>query len=186
MNTINIIIIALGLAMDAFAVSLVTAASGYVKNSRASFRLSFHFGLFQFLMPVLGWYLGLSFVPYLISLDHWIAFGLLAFVGSRMIFSGMNLKVQSYTKDPSRGFTLIMLSIAVSIDALAIGMSLAMLKVTIWYPSVIIGVITTLLSFLAIHIGKHLGVIFGKRMEILGGVILIAIGFRILYTLYCH
>ncbi len=178
--------IALGLAMDAFAVSLVASASGYVKNSRASFRLSFHFGLFQFLMPVLGWYLGLSFVPYIISLDHWIAFGLLTFVGSRMIFSGINLKVHSYKKDPSRGFTLIMLSIAVSIDALAIGMSLAMLKVTIWYPSVIIGVVTTLLSFLAIHIGKRLGVVFGKRMEIFGGVILIAIGLRILLTLYYH
>lgn len=180
MDIVEIIIIALGLAMDASAVSLVAAASGYARDSRATFRLSFHFGLFQFLMPILGWFLGVSFISYFASFDHWIAFGLLTFVGGKMILSGMNPSVRSYTNDPSRGLTLIMLSIATSIDALAIGLSLAMLKVNIWYPSVIIGVVTACLSLLAIRLGQRLGLLFGKRMEIFGGAILILIGIRIL------
>jgi len=182
MNIVEIIIIAFGLAMDASAVSMVAAASGYANDSRASFRLYFHFGLFQFFMPVVGWFSGIRFVSYFAAFDHWIAFGLLSLVGGRMILSGLNPSVESYARDPSRGFPLILLSVATSIDALAIGLSLAMLNVNIWYPSVIIGVITSCLSFLAIRIGKRLGVMFGKRMEVLGGVVLIAIGLRILVS----
>lgn len=81
MGTIDIIVIAVGLAMDAAAVSLAAAASGFAKDGRAVFRLAFHFGLFQFLMPVIGWFLGIGFVSYLKAFDHWIAFGLLLFVG---------------------------------------------------------------------------------------------------------
>jgi putative Mn2+ efflux pump MntP len=182
MDFAEIILIASGLAMDASAVSLVAAASGYADTARARFRLSFHFGLFQCLMPVVGWLLGMSLVSHVSSFDHWIAFGLLAFVGGRMVLAGMNPSVESYTKDPSRGFTLVLLSIATSIDALAIGLSLAMLDVTIWYPSVIIGIITSCFCLLAIGIGRRLGVVFGKRMEIFGGLILIAIGLRILLS----
>jgi len=94
----------------------------------------------------------------------------------------LNPNIESYTNDPSRGFTLVMLSVATSIDALAIGLSLAMLDVNIWYPSVIIGIVTALLSFLSIIIGKKIGPLIGKRMEIFGGVILIIIGIRILVT----
>jgi putative Mn2+ efflux pump MntP len=182
MDFAEIILIASGLAMDASAVSLAAAASGYADTTRAKFRLSFHFGLFQCLMPVLGWLLGISFVSYVASFDHWIAFVLLAFVGGRMVLSGMNTSVESHTNDPSRGFTLVMLSIATSIDALAIGLSLAMLDVTIWYPSVIIGITTSCFCLLAIGIGRRLGAAFGKRMEIFGGVILITIGLRILLS----
>ena len=182
MGLIEIIIIAFGLAMDASAVSLVAAASGFAKDSRSIFRLAFHFGLFQFLMPVFGWLLGVSFVSYFSAVDHWIAFGLLSFVGGRMILSGLNPNMESYTNDPSRGLTLVMLSVATSIDALAIGLSLAMLDVNIWYPSIMIGVITTTMSLAAIMVGTRLGVMFGKRMEIFGGIILIAIGTRILYS----
>jgi len=181
MGTIDIIVIAVGLAMDAAAVSLAAAASGFAKDGRAAFRLAFHFGFFQFFMPVVGWFLGIGFVSYLKSFDHWIAFGLLLFVGGRMICSGMDSSQTAIKKDPSRGMTMVMLSIATSIDALAIGLSLAMLDVNIWYPSVIIGVITAGLSLLAISIGKRLGVLFGKPMEIVGGLILIFIGSRILF-----
>jgi len=182
MTTFEIIIIALGLAMDAAAVSLAAAAAGFAKDARAIFRLSFHFGLFQFLMPVAGWLMGISFVAHFKAFDHWIAFFLLAFVGGRMIWEGMDKSSETRTKDPSRGMTMVMLSVATSIDALAVGLSLAMLDVTIWYPSVMIGVITAAMSFVAIKIGAKLGGLFGKRMEIFGGIILLFIGSRILYA----
>ncbi len=182
MNIVEIVFIAIGLAMDASAVSLVAAASGYAKDKRAAFRLSFHFGLFQFSMPILGWVLGRSVVGHISTVDHWIAFGLLTIVGVRMIRSGMKPSEQNIRKDPSRGLTLVILSIATSIDALAVGLSLAMLEVNIWYPSVMIGVITSILSLAAITLGNKLGIMFGQRMEIIGGVILIAIGFRIVLS----
>ena len=181
MNILEIVFIAIGLAMDASAVSLVAAASGYANDKRAAFRLSFHFGLFQFLMPVLGWILGRTIVEHISSVDHWVAFGLLAIVGVRMIRSGIKPSEQT-VNDPSRGIILITLSIATSIDALAIGLSLAMLEVDIWYPSIIIGVVTAALSLAAIKLGNQLGALFGQRMEIIGGAILIAIGFRILLS----
>ena len=182
MNIVEIVFIAIGLAMDASAVSLVAAASGYANNKRAAFRLSFHFGLFQFLLPVLGGVLGRSVVGHISTVDHWIAFGLLTTVGVRMIRSGMKPSEQNIRKDPSRGLTLVILSIATIIDALAVGLSLAMLEVNIWYPSVMIGVITSVLSLAAIALGNKLGIMFGQRMEIIGGVILIAIGFRIVLS----
>lgn len=182
MTTFEIMIIAVGLAMDASAVSLAAAAAGFATDARAKFRLSFHFGLFQFFMPVLGWFMGIRFVSYFKAFDHWIAFFLLAVVGIRMIMEGMASSPDIQKKDPSRGMTMVMLSVATSIDALAIGLSLAMLEVTIWYPSIMIGVITTALSLLAIHIGTRLGTLFGKRMEIFGGLVLLLIGSRILFT----
>jgi putative Mn2+ efflux pump MntP len=181
MGTFDIIVIAVGLAMDAAAVSLAAAASGFAKDGRAIFRLAFHFGLFQFIMPVFGWFLGIGFVSYLKAFDHWIAFGLLLLVGGRMVLSGAGGLEPAHKKDPSRGMTMVMLSIATSIDALAIGLSLAMMGVNIWYPAVIIGIVTGCLSLLAISIGKRLGVMFGKPMEIVGGLILIFIGSRILF-----
>ena len=181
MTTFEIIIIAVGLAMDASAVSLAAAAAGYARDARAIFRLSFHFGLFQFLMPVLGWFLGISFASHFKAFDHWIAFFLLAFVGIRMIREGMDKSPGNQKNDPSKGMTMVMLSVATSIDALAIGLSLAMLDVNIWYPSIMIGVITAVMSFFAIKIGTKLGALFGKKMEIFGGIILIFIGTRILF-----
>ena len=182
MSTFEIVLIAIGLAMDASAVSLAAAAAGFAKDARAVFRLAFHFGLFQFFMPVLGWYLGVSFVSYFKAVDHWIAFFLLAFVGIRMIREGLDTTSESHKNDPSRGMTMVLLSIATSIDALAIGLSLAVLDVTIWYPSVMIGLITCAMSVLAITIGKRLGRLFGKKMEIFGGFVLLFIGCRILYS----
>jgi manganese efflux pump family protein len=182
MATVEVLMIAVALAMDASAVSMAAGASGQARGGRAAFRLSFHFGLFQFMMPVIGWYLGSTVAPLITGVDHWIAFGLLAFVGGRMIRSGLDPDGNSVRADPSRGFTLVALSVATSIDALAIGLSLAMLGVTIWYPSVIIGVVTAGLSLVSLRLGTQLGSRFGKRMGIVGGVILVAIGARLLFS----
>ncbi len=183
MATVEVLMIAVALAMDASAVSMAAGASGQARGGRAAFRLSFHFGLFQFMMPVIGWYLGSTVAPLIAGVDHWIAFGLLAFVGGRMIRAGLSRDEEvSVPADPSRGFTLVALSVATSIDALAIGLSLAMLGVKIWYPSVVIGVVTAGLSLLGLGLGKRLGTLFGKRMETVGGVILVGIGLRILVS----
>ena len=182
MTTFEIVIIAVGLAMDASAVSLAAAAGGFATDVRAKFRLCFHFGLFQFFMPVLGWFLGIRFVASFKAFDHWIAFFLLAFVGIRMIRDGRDTSLDTHKNDPSRGMTMVMLSVATSIAALAIGLSLAMLDVNIWYPSIMIGVITACMSLVAIQIGTRLGTLFGKRMEIFGGIILVFIGSRILWS----
>lgn len=182
MDPITVLFIAIGLAMDALAVSLGIGATQYANGRRPLFRLSFHFGLFQFLMPIVGWLGGLTVQHIIAAVDHWIAFALLVFVGGRMIRSGFDADGESHATDPSRGATLVMLSIAVSIDALAVGLSLAMLRISILYPAVIIGVITGALSLAGLRMGGRLGSVFGKRVEIIGGVILLGIGLRVLIS----
>ncbi len=182
MTTFEVIIIAIGLAMDASAVSLAAAAGGYARNGRAVFRLAFHFGLFQALMPIIGWALGVSLIAYLRAWDHWIAFILLTFVGIRMIKEGLDPPEESQKKDPSKGMTMVMLSIATSIDALAVGLSLAVLEVSIWFPSLMIGIITAFMSYVAIKIGSKLGAMLGSKMEVFGGIVLVGIGLKILLS----
>lgn len=182
MPLLEIVPIALGLAMDAAAVSLGCGASGQARGPGAGLRLAFHFGLFQFIMPIAGWLVGVRIERFVSSWDHWIAFGLLMFVGVRMIRAGLNPSLESRLTDPSRGIRLIMLAVATSIDALAIGLSLAMLGVSIWYPSFVIGVVTFGSSMAAFRLGRILGAGLGKRMEIAGGTILVLIGLRILVT----
>jgi putative Mn2+ efflux pump MntP len=173
--------IAIGLAMDAFAVAL---ASGLVLgqvSGRQTFRLSFHFGLFQFLMPVVGWLAGLTIEQWIGSVDHWIAFGLLATIGGKMVWEGFHPEEAATGRtDPTRGLSLVVLSVATSIDALAVGLSLGMLGVRIWYPAIVIGIVTAALTALGMHLGRPLGVRFGHRMEVMGGLILVGIGVRIL------
>ena len=180
MNFIEVFLIALSMAMDAFAVCLSAGAQEQTSGPRPTFRLAFHFGLFQFLMPVLGWFAGATIERYIAAYDHWIAFGLLAFVGGRMVWSGFHPEEEEKKNDPSRGWTLVLLSIAVSIDALAVGFSLGIIGVTIWAPAVVIGIVTGLVSWLGLRLGNKLGEKFGKRMEIAGGIVLILIGLRIL------
>ncbi len=178
----EVFLIALGLAMDAFAVCLGAGTTRFVDGPRPAFRLAFHFGLFQALMPVLGWLAGTTIVSLIASVDHWVAFGLLAFVGVRMIRSGLDHAGETHPTDPSRGATLIMLSIATSIDAFAIGLSLAMLRVQILYPAVVIGLVAAGLSLVGLRLGQRLGSAFGKRMEVVGGLILIGIGVRVVLS----
>jgi putative Mn2+ efflux pump MntP len=182
MPLLAVVLIAVGLAMDAFAVSLGIGTTQYASKPRPVFRLAFHFGLFQALMPLLGWLAGLTVARFISSVDHWVALGLLGLVGVRMIRSGLDRDAQSHESDPSRGGTLIMLSVATSIDAFAVGLSLAMLRVQIVYPTVVIGVVTAGLSLIGLLAGNRLGKVFGKRMEIVGGIILIAIGIRVVIS----
>ena len=168
--------------MDAFAVSLVAGTLKTIRGPRAHFRLAFHFGLFQFFMPLIGWYAGVKIVDLISAIDHWIAFGLLAFVGGRMIISGFSRQKEAFNGDPSRGYTLIALSVATSIDALAIGLSLGVVRLSIWYPALVIGLVAAAFSLVGIRLGRKLGAAFGKRMEMVGGLILIAIGLRILFS----
>lgn len=179
MSPVEIALLAVALAMDASAVSLGVGSSGKAAGARATFRLSFHFGLFQFLMPVLGWFAGSSVAGLVAAADHWIAFALLAIVGGRMIRSGLVGEEHRQVADPSRGVTLVMLAVATSIDAFAVGLSLALVGVSVWVPSVVIGLVTGGLSLVALKVGARLGRLFGRGMEALGGLVLIVIGVRI-------
>jgi putative Mn2+ efflux pump MntP len=182
MTFLEILLIALSMSMDAFAVCLGAGTQSRTSGPRPVFRLAFHFGLFQFLMPIIGWLAGTTVVHYISAYDHWVAFGLLAFVGVRMIRSGFDPQDSEQKNDPSRGWTLVLLAFATSIDALAVGFSLGVVGITIWYPAVVIGVVTGLLSWLGIFLGNRLGQKFGKRMEIIGGIVLILLGLRILIS----
>lgn len=180
MSWLDLVCVAFGLSLDACAVCLAAGASGMAEGTRAVFRLAFHFGLFQCLMPILGWLLGVRVEPFIAHYDHWVAFGLLVWVGTRMIITSLHGSPDQFRKDPSRGMTLVLLSIATSIDALAVGLSLAMLRIDIWYPSVVIGLITGSLSVLGVLLGRRLGLAFGRHMGVAGGAILTLIGLRIL------
>jgi manganese efflux pump family protein len=177
------LMIATGLAMDAFAVSLGIGTTRRAEDFRSRFRLAFHFGVFQSLMTLLGWLAGSTISRFISSFDHWIAFGLLAYVGGNMLRSGLRKDgEEDLSPNPSKGKTLIVLCVATSLDAMAVGLSMAMIRSSILFPSAVIGVVTLGLSALGLGIGGRLGAHFGKRMEVLGGLILIGIGLNILLT----
>jgi putative Mn2+ efflux pump MntP len=173
--------IATGLAMDAFAVSLGIGTSGRAQDFRSRFRLAFHFGIFQALMTLLGWLAGSTIANFISTFDHWVALALLGYVGINMIRSGLNASDNSLWANPSKGKTLIMLCVATSLDAMAVGLGMAMVHTPIVFPATLIGIVTLSLSAMGLGLGGKLGKTFGKRMEVLGGLILLAIGLRILY-----
>ena len=183
MSDLEIVILAFSLALDAFAVSLALSAAGHLNTHRSRFRISFHFGLFQFLMPIAGWSIGSRIEPYIKAYDHWIAAGLLMLVAVRMIRSALGVSTRELENDPSRGWILVTLSTATSIDALAVGLGLAALRISVWYPSVVIGLITMILSFLAIISGKQIGERLGKQAQIFGGVVLLLIAIKIVVSM---
>ena len=180
MSFLTIFILALALAMDAFAVSITVGVVLPRLSFRRIFRLSWHFGLFQLLMPIIGWTAGMSVRNLIAQFDHWIALVLLATVGAKMIYESIKNESSAERRDPTRGLSLIILSLATSIDALAVGFSLALLGMSIWLPCLIIGLVAGLLTFIGLHLGRQLGKRFGRIMEIIGGLILIAIGAKIL------
>ena len=180
MSFLTISLIAVGLGMDAFAVAISAGVVLREISFRQVFRLSFHFGLFQFLMPIVGWFAGMTVAGLIADYDHWIAFCLLVCIGGKMIRDSFKKEDELKMVDPTRGFALIVLSIATSIDALAVGLSLAFLNVTILYPSVVIGIVAAAMTVTGMLFGKKLGQFFGKKVEILGGLILIGIGIKIL------
>jgi putative Mn2+ efflux pump MntP len=180
MSAFEIIILAVSLSLDASAVSLALSAAGLLKTRRAKFRIAFHFGLFQFLMPIAGWAAGTRLEPYVASFDHWVAFGLLTLVALRMILSARRSESFSGEGDPSRGWSLVTLSTATSIDALAVGLGLAALGISVWYPSVTIGLITLTMSVVAILLGEKAGRWLGARSQVAAGIVLFIIALKIL------
>lgn len=192
------LLVATGLAIDATAVSVGISASLPTVTHRHVFRLSWHFGLFQFLMPIAGWLLGAQVVQHVDGYDHWIAFALLAFVGGRMIHEAVVAAPAPRTasdappadalahrqlnarKDPTRGWTLVMLSLGTSLDALAVGMYLALARTSPWSVAPVIGLVTAGLVLLGIKAGRLAGVLFGRAAAAAGGLILVLIGVRFL------
>jgi putative Mn2+ efflux pump MntP len=179
MPFLGILLLALSMALDAFAVSLAAGSLPETRGLRPAFRLAFHFGLFQFIMPILGWLAGASIEPFISGVDHWIAFGLLAFVGVRMI-AATRRPAGVPAADPSRGWNLVLLSVAVSLDALAVGLSLGVLGIPVGYPALVIGLTTGVLSVAGLSLGHGVGAKLEKPFQIVGGVLLIGIGLRIL------
>ena len=180
MSLITITLLAVGLGVDAFSVAIGIGATNDKKSWAPVLRLAFAFGLFQFVMPIIGWLAGLTVVEIISSFDHRIAFGLLALVGGKMIWEGFEKESDKEREDQTRGWPLLMLSIATSIDALAVGFSFSILKNQILLPSVIIGIVCFLMTVTGMIFGKVLAKLFGKKVEIFGGLVLIAIGVKIL------
>jgi putative Mn2+ efflux pump MntP len=183
-DTLTLLGIAVGLAMDAFAVAIATGIALGKVSGRQTFRLAFHFGLFQFLMPVVGYLAGMTVERHIRGYDHWLAFALLCYIGGKMVYEGFRgAGVEGDGgKDPTKGVSLVVLSVATSIDALAVGLSLGVLRSgEIVYPGVVIGVVACTFTAAGLHLGKRLGTVFGKRMEVVGGLVLVGIGLKILF-----
>lgn len=180
MSLLTIFLLAVGLGVDAFSVAIGIGASNNKKSWAPVLRLSLAFGLFQFVMPLIGWLAGSTVVDRIQSFDHWIAFALLVLVGGKMIWEGFEKESNEEKTDQTRGWPLFLLSIATSIDALAVGFSFSLLKTALLFPAAIIGVVCFMMTAVGMIFGKGLARIFGKKVEILGGLVLIAIGMKIL------
>jgi len=181
MGWFSLLALALALAMDAFAVAIVAGLSISPITRRHVFRLAFHFGLFQALMPLIGWSAGTAVYKYISEFDHWVAFGLLSFVGGRMLLASFHGEEEKRTRrDPTSGWDLVILSVATSIDALAVGLTLAMIGSRILVPALVIGIVAGTITVLGMVLGRKIGTLWGRRVEAAGGGVLIAIGVRIL------
>lgn len=180
MGFFPLVLIAVGLAMDAFAVSVAEGIALEELTHGHTARVSLHFGLFQAAMPMLGWLAGTSLRTLLAGWDHWVAFGLLTLLGGKMILDSIFGFETGEPRQPSRGARLIALSIATSLDALAVGVSLAMLGVQVWEPALVIGLVTGALCAAGIQLGHRVSVRIEHEAELVGGIILCIIGVRIL------
>ncbi len=179
MGILEIILIAIGLAMDAFAVSICKGLSMKKMDWKKALIIAGYFGVFQGLMPVVGYFLGTNFESLVTKIDHWIAFGLLAFIGINMLKEAFSKETESYNDDVDFK-TMIILAIATSIDALAIGITFAFLRTNILLAALIIASITFVISIAGVKIGNKFGCKYEKKAEIIGGLILICIGVKIL------
>lgn len=176
MDLISIFLLSIGLAMDAFSVS-ITRGLTLKCNIKYALTIAIFFGGFQALMPVLGWYSGMQLQSLISTVAPWIAFILLALIGIKMIYESFSSEEECNVFSLKE---LLVLSIATSIDAFAVGVTFAILNISIITPIIIIGLVTFVLSFIGVYIGKNMGHLFGNKIEILGGLILIAIGLKIL------
>ena len=179
MGFVELLIIAVGVSMDAFAVSVCKGLSVRVLRPRHAVTVALWFGGFQALMPLVGYFMGISFADLVSNFDHWIAFLLLALIGGKMIKE--SLEDEGFEVNPDFTFkTMLMLAIATSIDALAVGVSFAFLRVDVWTAVLFIGVTTAAFSCAGVVIGNHFGARYKSKAELAGGVILVLIGLKIL------
>jgi len=174
--------VAVALAMDCFAITLGLACGTKGLTMKQAVRMAAFFGGFQFVMPVAGWLAGDKLLGFIKSFDHWVAFGLLALIGGRMIYEsfGLNEEEKACRPDQTQGMRLVVLSLATSIDALAVGLSLGVIRTGILYPAAVIGVTSFVLTIAGAKLGPVAGRLAGRRAELLGGLILISIGIKIL------
>lgn len=182
LSWLALLALSVGLAMDAFAVAIAAGLTLGQVTPRHVFRLGFHFGLFQFMMPILGWLAGEQLIVYIEAYDHWVAFTLLGYVGGKMLYEAFVRKESNDTHDPTRGLRLVTLSVATSIDALAVGMSMALWGVSVWLPSVVIGVVAAAMTAVGITFGSRIGPRWGRWAEVAGGAVLILIGLKLLLS----
>jgi putative Mn2+ efflux pump MntP len=180
MELITVTIIALGLAMDAFAVSIASGAIYKKLKIKHAFRIALFFGTFQAVMPLIGCSAALTVSKYIQRFDHWLAFALLTAVGIKMIYESFKIKTASQSLDPTNFLVLIVLSAATSIDALAVGFTLSIITSSVITAAIIIGLITFLLSYIGVFAGSRLGHFFESKIEAIGGLVIIAIGLKIL------
>ena len=179
MTFIELLLIAIGLSMDAFSVSICKGLTTKKFSWRMALVCGLWFGFFQALMPIIGYFLGAQFQEMIEAYDHWIAFGLLFLIGANMIREAVWGKEES--QDGSLGFkTMLLLAIATSIDALAVGVSFACIRVKLWSSVIVIGLTTFAFSVLGVKIGNVFGSKYEKSAEIIGGIMLILIGLKIL------
>ena len=179
METVEILLISIGLAMDAFAVSICKGLSIKKMNWKNAIIIGMYFGIFQAGMPILGYFLGSTFERFITNIDHWIAFSLLNGIGFDMLKEAFS-KESEHSNDKVDFKTMIILSIATSIDALAVGITFACLKTKIIVPEITIGIITFFMSVIGVKIGNKFGDKYEKKAEIMGGVILILLGIKML------
>ncbi len=172
--------VAFALGCDAFAVGLAVGTRSPCQ--RARFRLWFHFGLFQFLMPIIGWYVGNSVYEHIKEFDHWIAFALMFVIATRMLRESLDKdKDEDESRgDPTRGWSLVGLSIATSIDALGVGFSMGIARMDLFKPALIIGITAALMTYAGLHLGRRLSHAYGKKVETAGAIILYLIAFKLL------
>lgn len=182
MGLITILAIGVALAMDAFAVAIVAGVTLSALTRRHLFRLAFHFGLFQSLMLVAGWCMGAALQRTVAAYDHWIAFGLLAAVGLNILRGSLSGDDSRTPADPTAGLSLVMLSIATSLDALAVGLSLALIGTSITLAAIIIGITAAAFTLTGMKLGRRIGLLWRRRVEFAGGLILILIGLQIVWN----
>jgi putative Mn2+ efflux pump MntP len=180
LKTLETLLVAVALGCDAFAVGLGVGTQ--FCSPRQVFRLSFHFGVFQFLMPLLGCLIGQNVMGLARGWAPWIAFGLLVFIGAKMTFESFRPRESSQShdcSDPTRGFSLVMLSLATSMDALGVGLGLGILGQGLFLSATIIGIVACSMTWTAMKLGNRLSAAFGRRIETAGGLILISIAIKL-------
>jgi putative Mn2+ efflux pump MntP len=180
MEFLTILIIAIALAMDAFAVSIASGAAYRQLHIKHTLRIAVFFGGFQAFMPLLGALAGLSFKDYIEDYDHWIAFAILAVIGGKMIYESFKITEAEKNYSPTNILVLLTLSVATSIDALAVGITLSIVVSSVTIAVIVIGLVTFMFSYIGVLLGKKLGHFFENKIEAIGGLVLIGLGIKIL------